>query len=48
LTDVIKGLFQGKLEDVKAVKFGQEMEAALWAGFKDVIGGKEVVGTRYK
>jgi hypothetical protein len=48
LGETIKVFFEGRLNDEEVGKFAGEMEDALWASFKDVLGGKETVGVRYK
>ncbi|WVQ80009.1 hypothetical protein IAT38_002110 [Cryptococcus sp. DSM 104549] len=49
--DKLQPMFQallGETDDVKAEEFAREVEEAMYGHFKDVIGGKETAGTRYK
>nr|ODN91942.1 hypothetical protein L203_01196 [Cryptococcus depauperatus CBS 7841] len=48
LAPAIKRLFGDEMDDVKASNFAMEVEVAMYKHFKDVIGGKEFTGTRYK
>lgn len=48
MTEVIKGLFGEEMTPEAALKYAADVEAAIWAGFKEVVGGKEIVGGRYK
>ena len=48
MSEMIRTLFEGKLNASQAETYGKELEMALWNGFKEMIGGKEAVGSRYK
>ncbi|KAL7422433.1 hypothetical protein Q5752_003081 [Cryptotrichosporon argae] len=48
LGEVVGLLFTGRPEAVDSKAYARDMEAALFASFKDVVGGKEIAGVRYK
>lgn len=48
LGEVIKGLFGGELSEFQSGEYAKEVEASMWAQLKDVVGGKDAAGGRYK
>ena len=48
LTGVVKALFGDAMTHVEAVAYTEELEAAMYNSFKDVVKGKSVPGPRYK
>ncbi len=48
MTEVMMTFFAGTLGEREVAAYANELEAALWGSFKDMVNGKEATGGRYK
>lgn len=48
LTEVVRKFFGERMKGDEVEAYAAELEAGLFAGFKEVAGGKETAGQRYK
>ncbi|ORY29695.1 hypothetical protein BCR39DRAFT_588270 [Naematelia encephala] len=48
LSEVVKGLFGDAMSGEEADRYAAVIEEGVWAAFKDVVGGKDAAGGRYK